>query len=172
MSQRNVSIAHILLCRHFHYITYKNERNMMKNVGRINRGPCSEFSCDFFFRPCLYMSKASCRQQNMCQKPCGVRWPLLHCSNPVFDLLRCADKIGTDVTNATQTLETIITSLALKPLMCRIREAFSRVFYQLLFLCAGNVEIFCFCSEKWYTEANNCVTELFKVLYASNIGPL
>jgi hypothetical protein len=34
----------------------KNERNGMKNVGRINREPCSQFPCDYFLdnmAPCM-----------------------------------------------------------------------------------------------------------------------
>ena len=62
-----------------------------------------------------------------------------HCLYCILSLVwsRCVDKNGTDVTVTNQTCETIETSLALKPLMCRIRQAFSKVFYQLLFLCAG-----------------------------------
>ncbi len=41
------------------------------------------------------------------------------------------------MTNTTQVFETITTSVALKSLKCRIGEAISRVFYQLIFVGAG-----------------------------------
>ena len=56
-------------------------------------------------------------------------------------ITRCFDEKGMIITNTSQTFAKVQTEVALKPLMCRIQEAFSRVFYQLLFLCAGKFSV-------------------------------